>query len=267
MHQVFDLARDDNFIRFNPTDKVLKELKQSHNFETEKRRALTLAEQKLFVDFLKQNRQYNHWYSVFTVMLGTGMRVGEVVGLRWCDIDLDEGVIDINHTLVYYNHGLGKGCDFSINTPKTKAGERTIPMMDFVKEAFLLEKEYQETIGVQCTASVDGYTDFIFINRFGGVQHQGTLNKAIRRIIRDCNDEILLREEPNPVLLPKFSCHSLRHTFTTRLCESGVNVKVIQDVLGHADISTTMNIYADVTKDLKQKEFGTLDDYYSSIHV
>ena len=55
--------------------------------------------------------------------------------------------------------------------------------------------------------------------------------------------------------------HTLRHTFTTRLCESGINIKVIQDVLGHADISTTMNIYADVTRDLKEREFGVLNEY------
>jgi integrase len=60
-----------------------------------------------------------------------------------------------------------------------------------------------------------------------------------------------LLNNPNAeILLPHFSCHSLRHTFTTRMCEAGVNVKVIQDTLGHADISTTLNIYADVTKDL-----------------
>lgn len=267
LHQVFDLAVDDNYIRSNPTDHMLKELKQSHNFETEKRKALTIAEQQLFVDFLKKHPQYNHWYPVFAVMLGTGMRVGEIVGLRWCDIDLEKGIISVNHTLVYYNHGDGKGCSFSINTPKTRAGERTIPMLDFVKEAFLLEKKYQEETGLHCKATVDCYTDFIFVNRFGDVQHQGTLNKAIRRIIRDCNDEVLLRGEDDPVLLPKFSCHSLRHTFTTRLCESGVNVKVIQDVLGHADISTTMDIYVDVTKDMKQKEFNVLGEYFGNMAV
>ena len=267
LHQVFDLAVDDNYIRSNPTDHMLKELKQSHNFETEKRKALTIAEQQLFVDFLKKHPQYNHWYPVFAVMLGTGMRVGEIVGLRWCDIDLEKGIISVNHTLVYYNHGDGKGCSFSINTPKTRAGERTIPMLDFVKEAFLLEKKYQEETGLHYKATVDCYTDFIFVNRFGDVQHQGTLNKAIRRIIRDCNDEVLLRGEDDPVLLPKFSCHSLRHTFTTRLCESGVNVKVIQDVLGHADISTTMDIYVDVTKDMKQKEFNVLGEYFGNMAV
>ena len=267
LHQVFNLAVDDGYIRINPTDNMLKELKQSHNFEVEKRKALTVAEQKLFIDFIKNHPKYNHWYPVFAVMLGTGMRVGETVGLRWCDIDLDEGIIDVNHTLVYYNHGGNNGCSFSVNTPKTKAGERTIPMLDDVKKAFLMEKENQEISGIKCKAVVDCYTDFIFVNRYGDVQHQGTLNKAIRRIIRDCNDEVLLKGEENPVLLPPFSCHSLRHTFTTRLCESGINVKVIQDVLGHADISTTMDIYCDVTKDLKQREFTSLGDYFKDKQI
>ena len=64
------------------------------------------------------------------------------------------------------------------------------------------------------------------------------------------------------VLLPHFSCHSLRHTFTTRMCEAGVNIKVIQDALGHSDISTTLNIYADVTKEMKAAEFKGLDSYF-----
>ena len=82
------------------------------------------------------------------------------------------------------------------------------------------------------------------------------------RIIRECNDEVLMKGEDDPVLLPHFSCHTLRHTFTTRMCEAGVNVKVIQDTLGHADIATTLNIYADVSKELKQTEFIGLDEFF-----
>ena len=137
-------------------------------------------------------------------------------------------------------------------------------MLDFVKEAFIMEREYQNAMEIHCEVMIDGYTDFVFVNRFGHTQHQGTLNKAIRRITRDCNDEVLLKGENNPVLLPHFSCHSLRHTFTTRMCEAGVNVKVIQDALGHADISTTLNIYADVTKELKKDEFAELDLFFTS---
>jgi site-specific recombinase XerD len=121
-----------------------------------------------------------------------------------------------------------------------------------------MEREYQLEAEIQSVGRVDGYDDFIFVNKDGRVQHQGTLNKAIKRIMRDCNCGILEKEgvDSNPVLLPNFSCHNLRHTFATRLCESGINLKVIQDILGHSDVSTTMNIYVDVTNDLKRKEIS-----------
>lgn len=76
--------------------------------------------------------------------------------------------------------------------------------------------------------------------------------------------EQFLKDENAKVLLPHFSCHSLRHTFTTRMCEAGVNVKVIQDTLGHKDISTTLNIYTDVTKELRRSEFEGLDSYFKN---
>lgn len=173
------------------------------------------------------------------------------------------GEISVNHTLVYYCTRTEKGQVFAINTPKTKAGERIIPMIPKVKEAFLMEKKYQQECGLKSEAVVDGYRDFIFINRFGNVQHQGTLNKAIRRIIRDCNYEVLDKNDSNDaVILPKFSNHSLRHTFTTRMCEAGVNIKAMQEILGHADAETTMDIYAEATKDLKKSELINFEDYF-----
>ena len=265
--KVLDMAVDDCYLRSNPSDNVLKELKKSHQFETNRRKALTVAEQNLLLSYLSKTPKYQHWYPIFAVMLGTGLRVGEATGLRWCDVDFEEGTISVNHTLVNYDHrennGGRKGCYFNCHSPKTKAGVRTVPMMDFVKEAFEKERAYQEEAEIRCTVTVDGYTDFIFVNRFGECQHQGTLNKAIRRIIRDCNDEVLAKNPNSTVLLPRFSCHTLRHTFTTRMCEAGVNIKVIQDALGHSDISTTLNIYADVTKELRKSEFENLDRQFA----
>ena len=131
-------------------------------------------------------------------------------------------------------------------------------MIAGVREAFEQERRYQADNGIESKARVDGYEDFIFVNRNGDVQHQGTLNKALKRITRDCNDQVLLEQdiETNPTLLPNFSCHILRHTFATRLCEAGVNLKVIQDILGHVDVSTTMNIYVDAMNELKKKEMS-----------
>ncbi len=267
LHQVLQMAVDDYYIRSNPASNVLRELKQAHCFKTEKRRALTKAEQELFLDYLKNSPTNKYWYPLFAVMVGTGLRVGELTGLRWRDIDLAEGIIDVNHTLVYYQHRSEdgkKGTYYNVNTPKTEAGKRKVPMLGFVKEAFQMEKERQELLGLRSEAIVDGYTDFIFINRYGQPQNFSTINKVIRRIIRDCNDEQFLKSERPEVLLPHFSCHSLRHTFTTRMCEAGVNVKVIQDALGHKDITTTLNIYTDVTNDLRKSEFENLDSYFKN---
>jgi integrase len=265
LHQVLELGVEDDYLRYNPSDNALKELKKAHNNDTGKRRALTVPEQELFEQYLSKNGQYHRWYPIFVVMMWTGMRVGEITGLRWCDIDFEEETISVNHTLVYYDKGGSERCGFAVNTPKTKAGERIIPMLPKVKEAFIMEKEYQKECEITCEATVDGYTDFIFVNRFGGVQHQGTLNKALRRIIRDCNYEILDNAKgKEAVTLPRFSNHSLRHTFTTRMCEAGVNIKAMQDILGHADAETTLQIYTDATKDLKKSEMINFGDYFKA---
>ena len=266
LHQVLELGVEDDYLRYNPSDNALKELKKARNFEVTKRRALTVPEQELFEAYLCKQGQYHRWYPIFIIMLWTGMRVGEVTGLRWCDIDLEDDTISVNHTLVYYDKRNDERCTFAINTPKTAAGERIIPMLPKVKEAFLMEKQYQEECGLESRAVVDGYRDFIFINRFGNVQHQGTLNKALSRIVRDCNFEILDKpHKKDTVILPKFSNHSLRHTFTTRMCEAGVNLKVMQEILGHADAETTMDIYAEATKELKKSEMDSFAEFFRRV--
>lgn len=260
LHQVLNLAVEDNYIRVNPSDAALKELRMSRTEDKDRKKALTRAEQKLFEDYLTRPDMAS-WYPIFTVMLWTGMRVGEATGLTWDDIDYDRNVIKVNHTLVYYQHG-DKKAYYGINTTKTRAGERTIPMLPIVKTALEKERRNHQEFDIQCSQSIDGYTDFVFLNRFGLVHNFNSLNRALKRIIKSCNFYVLDHnntKNKETVLLPSFSNHSLRHTFTTRMCEAGVNIKVMQDILGHADAQTTLNIYTDVTKEMKDTEMHDFD--------
>lgn len=190
-------------------------IKASHNYGRDKKYALTKPQQEIFLQFLLDTPKYNHWYPVFFIMANTGMRVREITGLRWCDVDFEEGMISVNHTLVYYNHMDKRGCYHTINIPKTSAGERMIPMTDAVREAFLMEKQYQREAELESIDTIDGYEDFIFFTQAGHVQRQDNLNTAIKRAIRDCNEAIIEKQgfDAEPVLLPNFSCHNLRHTF------------------------------------------------------
>ena len=104
-------------------------------------------------------------------------------------------------------------------------------------------------------------TGFIFCNRFGNVPNPQSVNRAIKRIIADYNagEEVEAKKQHREaVLLPDFSAHHLRHTFCTRLCEKETNLKVIQSVMGHKDIQTTMDIYAEATEEKKQELFERL---------
>ena len=259
LHPVFTLAVRDGYIRTNPTDGVMREIKQSHNWEKPKRHALTIEQQSAFVEFVANSEIYNHWLPLFTAFLGTGCRVGELIGLRWQDCDFENDVISINHNLIYRQTESGK-CKMSITTPKTSAGIRTIPMLPEVRKAFMTERKKQMAQGGNSTV-VDGYSGFIFLNRESYVHNPMTINRAIVRIYKAYNleeTELAKKEKREPVLIPHFSVHNLRHTFCTRFCENETNIKVIQEIMGHSDIGTTMNIYAEATESKKQESFKNL---------
>lgn len=260
LHPVFTLAVRDDLITKNPTEGAMAEIKKSHNWEKPKRKALTEEQQSAFINFIANSETYKHWLPLFTTFLGTGCRVGELIGLRWCDCDFKNNTISINHNLLYRQQENG-ACEMHITTPKTKQGIRTIPMLKEVKSALLEERMKQMQYGF-CTAEIDGYSDFVFCNRFGYVHNPMTINRAIKRIYTAYNEEETAKankEHREPVLIPHFSVHNLRHTFCTRFCENERNVKVIQEIMGHADISTTMNIYAEATEKKKKEVFQNLE--------
>ena len=260
LHPVFNVAVRDGFIRSNPTDGVMAEIKKSHNWEKPKRHALTEPQQERFIEFISGSSTYCHWKPLFTVLLGTGARIGEVLGLRWNDCDFKQNIIDINHNLIYRQQDSGK-MEMHITTPKTKAGTRIVPMFADVRAALLQVRQRQIENGVnQCV--VDGYSNFVFQNRYGEMLTPHAVNRAIERIIRDCNrdeTEQAKQEQREPVLLPHFSVHNLRHTFCTRLCENEPNLKIIQEIMGHRNIETTMDVYNEATKERKVASFASLE--------
>ena len=260
LHPVFTTAVRDGYIRLNPSDGVMGEIKKSHAWEKPKRHALTIPEQEAFINFVAGHYRYKHWLPLFTTMLGTGCRVGEVIGLRWEDCNFEENVISINHTLVYRKLTNEK-CRYMVTTPKTKAGERIIPMLKDVKEALTMEYKRQLEEGFN-ESVIDGYSGFIFKSRFNTVFSPHEVNRVINRIIKAYNEketEEAKRMARKPLLLPHFSAHNLRHTFCTRFCENETNLKIIQEIMGHADITTTMDVYNEATKDKKMESFANLE--------
>ena len=131
-----------------------------------------------------------------------------------------------------------------------------IPLLKEVEEAILEEQENQKRTGIYNIDVIDGMSGFIFANRYGKLLLPSSVNRAIARISDAHNAEETVkaaREKREPVLIPHFSAHHIRHTFATRLCEHESNLKVIKSIMGHADVATTMNIYAEATRDRKVK--------------
>ena len=261
LHPVFNLAVKDGLIRTNPTDGVIAELKRSHDWDKPKRQALTIPEQERFISFVAAHKHYKRWMTLFTVMLGTGARIGEILALRWEDIDFKKNIIHVKRSLIYRVQELSGKVEFHISTPKTKAGIRIIPMFSAVKEALLSERERQTEEGFNAFI-IDGYSHFIFSNRFDTAMSPHCVNRVLERIIRDANKEEATQaktEHREPILLPHFTCHNLRHTFCTRLCENENNIKIIQEIMGHKNIETTMDVYNHATQEKKIETFANLE--------
>lgn len=195
LHPIFTIAVRDGIIRTNPSDGVVAEIKKSRAWEKKKRHALTEAEQAAFIDYVASTDTYKHWRTIFTVLLGTGCRVGEVVGLRWEDCNFTERTISINHNLIYRQQDSGK-CEYHITTPKTEAGVRMVPMLSAVEEALRNEYKRQLLAGFNETV-VDGYSGFIFSNRYGSVMNPHSINETTMNVYNEATREKKLESFAN----------------------------------------------------------------------
>lgn len=153
---------------------------------------------------------------------------------------------------------------FHITTPKTASGTRTIPILyPQVAEQLRALIEVMDALYPEDLV-MNGYHGFLFRNRSGYFLSAHNINRAIERISIAYNAEEMDQaelEDREPNLLPHFSVHNLRHTFCTRLCEKTNDIKFIQQVMGHADFSTTMDIYTHITQEsMKEKAEVIKDD-------
>ena len=255
LNPIFDRAVWDSIIESNPCPKAMKQLRESDAWDKEKKVALTREEQKAFMDFLSTSPKYKHWTNIMVVLLGTGMRIGECLGLTWQSCKFDTGEIIVDHTLNYRKQEDGHCRHYVEFLPKTIAGIRSIPMFDEVRAALLEEKERQDRVGTAGTV-IDGLSDWVFTNQYGTVFKPKSINAAITRICKAYNEaecEAAKVEGREPFLLPHFTCHQLRHTFCTRLCEVEPRPKIVQAIMGHAKIETTMDVYAEVEERAKKE--------------
>lgn len=212
----------------------------------------TLDEQNQFLKAI----QGHDFELLFITALNTGMRQGELLALTWNDIDFNSNTISVNKTAKYIapvdSTGRGKG-SISIQTPKTINSIRTIPIPSFLKDKL---KQYKVTQSKNrlLLANIYKNNNLVFCNSFGKFLDSSRVRKEFKKVL-----------EKNNLSARKF--HDLRHTFATRLFELGENPKTVQTILGHSNISTTLDTYTHVLDTMKETVSNKLNDLYMSMSV
>ena len=139
LHPTFQLAVRDDIIRKNPTDGVMAELKKNLGMKTGVRYALTIPQQRAFMEYIATHPIYFHWWSIFTIFLETGCRIGEVLGLRWEDIDYEKRIISINHNLTYYPVGEDRASENNISTDQPALPTYTTSAFSYLIYGWIIE--------------------------------------------------------------------------------------------------------------------------------
>lgn len=263
LNPIFEDAVRDDIIRKNPVRGVLNEVKKNTSGkEVKKIHALTRQEQVCFVSFLKEIPTYQILYRLTVVGLGTGMRLGEITGLTWDNIDFENNVIHVRQNLQLVIDKTGtkeKHSRYIIDTPKSDAGIRDIPLFDDVRQA--LEEMKQWDSFVDTGKTVDGYKGFCFLNSRGSILNPTSIVRKFKKAQDRYNMTEAKRAEEEgrePVLISYVRPHVLRHTFCSRLIEVTDELKVIQHIMGHRNITTTMNIYAELCAEKKKESYQEL---------
>ena len=234
----FQMAVSDGWLRKNPFDFALNTVMKN---EVNVRTALTEEQEPALTGFIKQDKPYRRYYDEIMILLKTGLRISEFCGLTVNDIDFEDGVVNIDHQLLWEK---GRGGGYYIDTPKSKSSIRKVPMSAEACKAF---ERVIARRGEPEPFTLDGYSGFLFVNEIGEPYPAHHYQEALRRMVQKYNRT---HEEQ----LPKVSPHVLRHTFCTRLANKNMNPKSLQYIMGHADINITLNLYAHVSLDAVKAE-------------
>lgn len=237
-------AKNFNYIFTNYCEGlVLPKLPYSNE---EKLKAFTVEEQCEFIKAIEGHK----YRIVFIVALGTGLRIGELIALRWTDIDFGNSILSVSKSLSRGYKIIDEKRKFIIEetTPKTRSSIRTVEIPSNILKELKFHKKVQDEYKKKYK---DIYNDknFIFANEIGNFILPDTLNKAMNKILKDNNIRYI-----------KF--HGLRHTYATRLFERNVPLKTVQKLLGHSSIKMTADIYTHVIGSEKTKAVEKLNDLF-----
>lgn len=211
------------------------------------RRVLTIKETKTFMDAAKGTS----YYDLYVLALETGMRIGEICGLQWEDVDLNEKKLQVKRTLCYFQKD-GKYI-FQFHDTKTISGYRMIPLTTRAVQALRRQRAHKNKIVLKGKQSPDGYENLVFITRDNQPIESRTVQKSMEYIMKN------IRKKQD---FERFTPHTFRHTFATRAIEQGMNPKTLQKILGHATLQMTMDLYCHVTDDTLSSEMQKLEMPY-----
>ena len=229
-------------------------------------RVLTVEEQREVLEHAK-GRIYEN---LIIVALGTGMRSGELLGLTWDDIDFKKREIHVSKTLVHVKDLKTGLYTFKHQTPKTKNGDRHIPMQDQVYRA--LKRQHiqlkEMELAAKDWAPLPGFENLVFVGKNGKPTTVHTFQVTLDWIEKSINKERMeISKKTNSFYepIPHFYPHALRHTFATRCFAAGLDVKTVQSFLGHFSTSITYDIYVHVSNDKSHIEMNKLEEFYQAI--
>lgn len=237
----FAMAVEDDLLRKNPFDFELAKVLIN---DAVQRDALTPKQERDFLKFIKEDEHFKRYYDGMFILFKTGLRISELCGLTIHDIDLQERTINVHKQLQYTG---GKGA--YIEQTKTNAGTRVLPMTDEVYEVFKRIISSREKPRVE--RMIGGYSRFLFWDNRGKPMLAYQWEKKFQYAVAKYN-------KIYKVELPTITPHVCRHTYCTNMAKSGISVKTLQYLMGHSDISVTMNVYTHLKLEDAQDELEKL---------